>query len=125
MSAKRNKAVAEIVDVVRTLVKSPLLESYRVGITMDAQRRRSQYRNASVPKPWPHMVFLAFGMDRDEAWLMEKAVQDALTKRSKRDVTYLRYDQSVRDDQWVKSAGGKAMGDESYCLYVAWCNVGP
>lgn len=55
---------------------------------MDAQRRRSQYRNASVPKPWLHMVFLAFGMDRDEAWSMEKAVQDELTKRSKRDVTY-------------------------------------
>jgi hypothetical protein len=125
MNAKRNKAVAEIVEVVRTLAKSPLLETYRVGITMDARRRRSQYRNASVPKPWPHMVFLAFDMDRDEAWQMEKTVQHALTKQSRRDVTYMRYDKSVRDDEWVKSAGGKNTSHDRYCLYVAWCNVDP
>lgn len=118
-----SKALAPIVDVVSVLVRSQELETYRVGITKDSSRRRNQYKNYSVPKPWPHMVFLAFDLPLAKAQTLEKSLFETCTNGDRRSPLYKKYDSSVRDQAYVKSAGGKPSTDDArYCLYVVWCN---
>ena len=123
---KRIKAkdVDSIVEVISVLVKSPKLETYCVGITMDAKRRRSQYKNYSVPKPWPHMIFLAFELDQSQALDLEKAVFEACTDGDKRKQLYTKYASDLRDKNHRPSTGGRPNDPKTtYCLYVSWCNA--
>lgn len=111
-----------IIDVVSVIVRSPSLETYRIGITKDRRRRRNQYLTASAPKPWPHMVFMAFDLDMQKAQAMEREVFERCVSAT-RSVLYKKYDQVVRDRPYVRSAGGRTSDDQSpFCLYMAWCN---
>ena len=123
VSGRNQVAVDGIVGVIDVLVASRKLHTYCVGITKDAKLRSYQYKKYSVPKPWPHMVFLAFDLDQAKALAFERAVFEACTGGDKRSALYAKYASDLRTKGYRASVGGAKFDPNArYCLYICWCN---
>lgn len=112
----------DLLETVKTIVLSPLVEGYNIGITVDSKRRRSQYK--SWQPTWPHYVVLEMGLSDSAALNLEKTLQD-LIKQEKRTVLYKKYRSDTRDKPHTPSKGGLLTNNgRLYDLYICWGNRG-
>lgn len=97
---------------------------YNVGITMNIDYRRMQYKKYSSPRPWMDIVVLDFGLNLQEALDIEKKIFLHCTS-DKRSLNYKKYSSKVRESGYKKSSGGRKSGDDEriYCVYIAWCDA--
>lgn len=105
-----------------TIIRSPMLETYNIGITVNSKRRKSQYKNFTPT--WPHFVVLESGLSDIKALKLEKELFDYLTS-DKKSIFYKKYRADSRDNEHVNSRGGLKQGnDRLYDIYIAWANKG-
>lgn len=115
------KAV-DLLETVKTIVLSPLVERYNVGITVNSKRRRSQYK--SCRPTWPHYVVLEMNLSDSDAINLERSLQE-LIKSNKRTVLYKKYRSDTRDKPHSPSRGGLSKNNgRQYDLYICWGNRG-
>lgn len=118
MPARNLDAIAKA--TLESIVSSPSVEMYNVGITMDADRRRRQYALYSTPRPWNHLAFLAYGLTLAQAQKLEKSLFEHCKAFDKRSSLYRKYS-PVKEGNYRKSAGGRAdNGEQIYSVYIAW-----
>lgn len=107
-----------------SIVASPLVSMYNVGITMSPDRRRRQYVLYSTPRPWNHMAFLAYGLTLSQAMSLEEDLFTYCTKTDHSSVRYKKYS-GVKEGPYRRSAGGRDDDEQSiYSVYLAWCDPG-
>lgn len=112
----------DLLETVKTIVLSPLVEKYNIGITVDSKRRRSQYK--SWTPTWPHYAVLEMGLGGQDALNLEKALQE-LKSQDMRSVLYTKYRGDTRDKPHTASQGGLAADNSRlYDLYICWGNCG-
>jgi len=109
-----------IVRTIETIVRSPLVKSYNIGITVDSRRRRSQYKN--FDPSWPHFLIIETGLDASRALNAEREIQEML-KANKRSILFQKYRGDTREKKHSPSLGGiKQENSRSYDLYICWGN---
>lgn len=114
--------IDDIKNTIETVVRSPLLESYNIGITIDSKRRRAQYKNFTPT--WPHYLILESGLLAHKALEMEREIQESV-KSNKRSVLFKKYRGDTRHKPHTPSLGGLARDNEKlYDLYISWGNYG-
>lgn len=112
----------DLLTTIETIVRSPLLDGYNVGITVDSKRRKAQYKNWDPT--WPHFLIIQKGLSAGAALSIERELQD-LIKKNKKLALYRKYRSDTRRKPHTPSLGGLAQdNDRSYDLYICWCNVG-
>ena len=106
--------------LVHSVVISPMVAGYNIGITCNPQSRRQSYRGVG----YEHFAIIDFGLSSSEALALEKDLYDKLTS-NKLDVSYEKYRQNAKGTAHRPSLGGKSSSNTlEYCVYVAWWNVG-
>jgi hypothetical protein len=106
--------------LVEAIVKSPSVEQYNIGITLDATRRRRQYWLGDGVREYDHFVLLEWDLSHSKALQMEERLFVDLTQ-DKRSITYKKYKSTVRDHSYHASIGGRKLCcEDSYYLYIAW-----
>lgn len=106
------------VATLRAVCRSPAVDRYRIGYTQQAiQKRAAPYLTTN----WPHFVAIADRMCRDDALELEERLFKEMQK-DKRDILYRKYDRTIRDGPYRRSAGGATdRGDEAiHGVYIAW-----
>ena len=120
MPPRNLEAVAKA--TLESIVASRNVMMYNVGITMDANRRRRQYARDSMPKPWNHLAFFAFGLTLSQAQDLEKTLFEHCSNSDKRGFLYRKYS-PVKAGPYRKSSGGRADdGEPIHAVYIAWCD---
>ncbi len=111
-----------MIETISTIVKSPMLEKYNIGLTMNSNKRRGQYKN--FDPTWPHFVILKSGLSAKMALKMERDLFNLATK-NKRTALYKKYRADRRDSPYKPGLGGLSVENENkYDVYIAWGNVG-
>jgi len=108
----------EIVDTILSIVASPLIDQYKIGITKNSCRRRSQY----ISVGFEHYVIIDTNLSASSAIKKEQDVFKILTKESNKNSNlYKKYNHNTRDTCTPKSLGGhKPNLDDKYDLYISW-----
>lgn len=110
----------ELAVIVETIIRSPLISRYNVGITLNSQARRRGYLGVG----FDHYVVLDFGLSCARALARERELFELLTGNTK-GVSYRKYRETVRDASYRASTGGIGMQhDRKYDIYLAWWNKG-
>jgi hypothetical protein len=110
----------ELAVIVNTVIRSPVIKKYNVGITVDSPARRSGYLGVG----FDHYIVLDFKLSCLAALQKEKELFELLTK-DKRSIAYRKYRDGIRDAMHRPSTGGIGIDhDRKYDLYLAWWNNG-
>jgi hypothetical protein len=107
-----------LLDTIEAICRSPSLTEYIIGITARPSERRRAYRDA-VALRYPHFVILATNLTRDQAWDLERDLQEAIRSVP---ICYRKYHPDRRNSTHRRSAGGSeqyAQGN-AYSVYVSW-----
>lgn len=122
MAARNLHELAQ--STVDAIVASPSVGIYNVGITMSPDRRRRQYALYSTPRPWNHMVFLAYDLTAKQAVALEKHLFTYCAKGEATTARQQKYSR-VKEVEYRSSVGGLVDGGlKNYSVYVAWCEPG-
>ena len=110
--------IEEIVSTINAIIQSPLVEQYKMGISMRSPNRRKQYLGVG----FEHYVIIDTWLSANEALEKEQETFRLLTKDvDQRSLLYRKYDHKSRDTNTPQSLGGhKPEPEEKYDLYIAW-----
>jgi hypothetical protein len=112
--------ISYLIALVEAIVKSPSVEQYNIGITLDATRRRSQYWRGDKVREYDHFVLLEWMLSQSEALQMEECLFVNLTQ-DRQSITYTKYKHTIRDQKYRRGLGGRLPSNEDlYDLYIAW-----
>lgn len=107
-------------DLVTSIVKSPSIKSYNIGITCNPKVRRAQYLSVG----FEHFAVIDFGLNWSQALKLEKALYEGLT-RNQQTMIYKKYRKNARNSAHRPSLGGKKPDNTiEYYVYIAWWNKG-
>jgi hypothetical protein len=110
----------EALSLVTSIIKSPAIVGYNIGITCNPRSRRQSYRGVG----YKHFSIIDFGLSSKDALKLEKKLYETLTM-DMRSLTYRKYRANAKDIAYRPNLGGKPLDNEDeYLLYVAWWNVG-
>jgi len=117
-----------LLKTIEAIVRSPLLEEYNIGITVDLPRRKGQYRTwgpRNNAPSWQHFVVLnTRPLQASKALELEQDLYNLITN-DRRSVLYRKYRGDTKHKPHTKSLGGLTDDNERpYYIYVAWGNVG-
>lgn len=101
-------------EAIETIIQSPTIERYLVGITKDFQKRRRDYWKSGFDS----LVILEQKLDSIKALALEEWLFKACTE-DKMSALYSRYHPEKRDSSYKKSLGG-SKEEVEYVLYLAW-----
>ena len=105
-----------IESVVRTIVHSPLIAEYKIGITKNPLSRRRQYRSVG----FDGYVILDTRLTSEEALAAEEELFHRLTG-DKRRMLFQKFRHTARSKPHVRSLGGARPSSQvKYDLYLAW-----
>jgi hypothetical protein len=111
-----------MIATIEAIVRSPMLEKYNIGITVDSTRRRSQYKN--FEPTWPHYVILKSGLSAKDALKIEHDLFTQATS-NKRSILYKKYRGDSREKSYKPGLGGlEKDNDKLYDIYIAWGDIG-
>jgi hypothetical protein len=115
----KEKDIKRYMRTIETVVRSPLLEQYLVGVTyLDAHKKAKSYYKIG----FEHFITLASPLRPIYALQLEEEMFKRLTKK-KTSVLYRKYHHKKRDGIYHPSLGGKSHKDEPCMLvYMAWWN---
>jgi len=102
--------------IIKTIIKSPDIREYKIGITKDSPRRRSEY----IAVGYDHYVIIETRLPASGALELEEDLFKLLTT-DRRSLTYRKYRKMRRDGSNRRSLGGSPpKASDRYDVYIAW-----
>lgn len=113
------RVVGRLLATINTLVASPHVDQYLVGVTRDSRWKAGSYFRIE----FEHYVSVAFCLRPRDALELERTLFTQLTS-DKRSVSYRKYHHEKRDKRYYPSLGGKVLASapDRYDVYVTWWN---
>ena len=100
--------------VIESIIESPLVDQYVIGITKDSIARRQAYKREG----FDFYVTIDFSLSADKALKSEEELFKACIQ-NKQSILYKKYHHKKRDGTYYPSKGGSADSD-SYDIYIAY-----
>jgi hypothetical protein len=104
----------KIFKKINTLISSPLIMHYLVGITSDVVRRKNAYLNEGFPL----FFILEDNLCQEDALNIECKIFSMVTE-DKDSKLFLKYHPKKRNKRYHRSTGGKISTQNSYVVYIA------
>ena len=105
-----------LLSIIKTVIKSPDIREYKVGITKNSHRRRGEYFAVG----YDHYVIVETRLPTASALQLEEYLFNRLTT-DHRSITYRKYRRKHRDGSNRRSIGGvHPKAGDRYDLYIAW-----
>lgn len=105
-----------ILLAIDTLVRSPVVDYYLIGITRNVKVRRASYNSKAIGCKL--FYILETDLDADSAIEMEERLFTEVTSNKQR-LLYKKYNNLKRDSSHRVSFGGRKGEDSNYSVYIA------
>lgn len=106
----------KLLAIIKTIIKSPDIREYKIGITKNSRRRRGEYFTVG----YDHYVIIETRLSPSSALQLEEDLFNRLTTNH-RFMSYRKYRKKHRDGFNRRSLGGSHHdGSDKYDIYVAW-----
>jgi hypothetical protein len=107
-------------ELIASIVASPLVAGYNIGITSNVKSRRISYRSVG----FEHFAIIEFNLSATQALKFEKSLYEILLANKKLAI-FRKYRSNAKETAHKPSLGGKKIDEDlKYEVYIAWWTKG-